>query len=163
MPFRGIGCAFSSQRTCDFLRSHLPSRANAPAIRIEYSHWKDWKYSIKMSEPSISKNLFVHFWKTLCPISKRPFSSSWKLTFCYCIGAVAYTLLHASVTDTLPTLGIGRYLQYNQRYTPNHRHLSLKWGNTFFYTNDRFLLSTELKHKLKQITRATLAFARKGS
>ena len=150
MRFRGIGYAFSSQRRCDFLRSHLPSRANAPAMQIGYSHWENWKYSIKMSEPFISENLFVHFRKTLCPISKRPFSSSWKMTFCYRIGAVAYTLLHASVTDTLPTQGVGRYLQYNQRYTPNHRHLSLKWGNTFFYTNDRFLLSTEFKQNLNR-------------
>ena len=132
MPFREIGYAFSSQRTCDFLRSHLPSRANAPAIRIGYSHWKDWKYSIKMSEPSISKNLFVHFRKTLCLIWKRPFWACWKMTFCYWIGEVAYTLLHASVTDTLPTQGIGHYLQYNQWLILSYRHLSLKWGNTFF-------------------------------
>ena len=100
MPFPRHEPAIFSDRTCHILRSHLPSRANAPAMQIGYSHWKNWKYSIKMSEPCISENLFVHFRKTLCPISKRPFWAARKLTFCYRIGAVAYTLLHTSVTDT---------------------------------------------------------------
>ena len=154
MPFREIGLAFSSQRTYDLLRSHLPSRANAPAMQIGYSHWENWKYSIKMSEPSISKNLFVHFRKTLCPISKRPFWAARKLTFCYRIGAVAYTLLHASVTDThrYPTDTGCRSSSaifsviYIGRPIPQ-----LKTGETlFFHTNDRFLLSTEFKQNLNR-------------
>ena len=100
MPFPRHEPVIFSDCTCHILRSHLPSRANAPAIQIGYSHWENWKYSIKMSEPCISENLFVHFPKTLCPISERPFWAARKLTFCYRIGAVAYTLLHASVTDT---------------------------------------------------------------
>ena len=129
MPFPSHEPAIFSDRTCHILRSHLPSRANAPAMQIGYSHWKDWKYSIKMSEPCISENLFVHFRKTLCPFSKRPFWAARKLTFCYRIGAVAYTLLHASATDTPPIPGIGRYCVMYHVVIINYRYLGIIKGN----------------------------------
>ena len=133
------GHAFASQRTCDLMRSHLPSAWNAPAILIGYSRWKKWKYPIKMSDKGFFKNLFVHYRKTLCLIWKRTFSAARKMTFWYWIRIIAYTLLRVSVTDThrhWVSVVICNIFSYLHQDTDT---LSKKGRHHFFVTDDTWI------------------------
>ena len=102
--------------------------SNAPAIHIGYSRWGKWEYPIKMSEPSISENLFAQFLYWVLPFQKASFFGVPRIAFCYQRTAFAYVLLCDKVVSLIRLSGCPWWMQLPDSYYINKDTLGCPWA-----------------------------------